>query len=143
MREVNFCIISRGLIFSWGHSSWRFFYQPLTNFLIREIHFYCFPETIKLKFLSKEIRNKLRLLHFPINNTKTLRNYQSFYDRGILKRIWKIYSTMWDVISTNPFVYWRRVSRTTLYALSSHFIIYNFFFLTSIFPSHIIKISLE
>ena len=32
-----------------------------------------------------------------------------------------------DVISTNPCVYWRRVSRTTLYALSSHFIIYKFF----------------
>ena len=34
-----------------------------------------------------------------------------------------------NVISTNPFVYWRRVSRTTLYAFSSHFIVYNFFLL--------------
>ena len=77
-----------------------FFYQLLTNFLIREIHFYCLsPETIKLKFLNKEIRNKLRLLHFPINNTKTLRNHQSFYDRGVLKKIWKIYSTMGDVFA--------------------------------------------
>ena len=120
-----------------------FFINPLPISLFGKFTFIVSPETIKLKFLSKEIRNKLRLLHFPINNTKALRNYQSFYDRGVLKRIWKIYSTMWDVISTNPFVYWRRVSRTTLYALSSHFIIYNFFFLTSIFPSHIIKISLE
>ena len=31
------------------------------------------------------------------------------------------------VISTNPFVYWRRVSRPILYALSSHVIIYKIF----------------
>ena len=49
-----------------------------------------------------------------------------------------------NVISINPFVYWRRLSRTTLYALLSHFVIYiYFFFLTRIFPSHIIKSSLE
>ena len=38
-----------------------------------------------------------------------------------------------NVISTNPFVYWQRVSRTTLYALSSHFIVYNFFLLQAYF----------
>ena len=42
-----------------------------------------------------------------------------------------------NVISTNPFVYWRRVSRTTLYALSSYFIIYNFFFFLQAYFLHI------
>ena len=101
MREANFCIISRGLIFSWGHSSWSFFLSTPYQFPYsgNSLLLFLSPEKIKLKFLNKEIRNKLRLLHFPINNTKTLRNHQSFYDRGVLKKIWKIYSTMGDVFA--------------------------------------------
>ena len=35
--------------------------------------------------------------------------------------------------SMNPFVFWRRVKRTNLYAVPGHFIIYNFFFLQAYF----------
>ena len=44
-----------------------------------------------------------------------------------------------NVISTNPFVYWRRVSRTTLYALSSHFVICKKFLL----QAYTLQISLK
>ena len=39
--------------------------------------------------------------------------------------------------------YWRRVSRTILYTLSSHFIFYKNFFLTIIFTSNITKAHLS